>query len=66
MLAEIERRSFTYRSSPTRIKAAEHDNEAGVVRRAAYPPPQVQVGSFDPHFGCGITSRTMQVSPLMM
>lgn len=30
MLAEIERRSFTYRSSPTRIKAAEHDNEAGL------------------------------------
>jgi glucokinase len=39
MLAEVERRSFTYRSSPTRIEAAKLGNEAGLFG-AAYLPFQ--------------------------
>jgi glucokinase len=42
MLAEVERRSFTYRGSPTRIERAELGNEAGLYG-AAYLP--VQSGS---------------------
>lgn len=39
MLAEVERRSFTYRSTPTRIQPAELGNEAGLYG-AAYLPFQ--------------------------
>jgi glucokinase len=39
MLSEVERRSFTYRSSPTRIEAAKLGNEAGLYG-AAYLPFQ--------------------------
>jgi glucokinase len=39
MLAEVERRSFTYRQSPTRIERAELGNEAGLYG-AAYLPIQ--------------------------
>ncbi len=39
MLAEVERRSFTYRSSPTRIEPAKLGNEAGLYG-AAYLPFQ--------------------------
>jgi glucokinase len=37
MLAEVERRSFTYRNSPTRIERATLGNEAGLYG-AAYLP----------------------------
>jgi glucokinase len=39
MLAEVERRSFTYRQSPTRIEKAQLGNEAGLYG-AAYLPIQ--------------------------
>jgi glucokinase len=39
MLAEVERRSFTYRSAPTRIEPAKLGNEAGLYG-AAYLPFQ--------------------------
>lgn len=39
MLAEVERRSFTYRQSPTRIERAQLGNEAGLYG-AAYLPIQ--------------------------
>ncbi len=41
MLAETERRSFTYRSAPTRIEPAKLGNEAGLYG-AAYLPFQVE------------------------
>ena len=34
MLAEVERRSFTYRQSPTRIERAKLGNEAGLYGAA--------------------------------
>jgi glucokinase len=37
MLAEVERRSFTYRSSPTRIEPAKLGNEAGLYGAAFLP-----------------------------
>jgi glucokinase len=40
MLAETERRSFTYRSAPTRIEPAKLGNEAGLYG-AAYLPFQI-------------------------
>src|SRR5580658_4949760 len=43
MLAEVERRSFTYRSSPTRIEPAKLGNEAGLYG-AAYLPFQDAAG----------------------
>ena len=43
MLAEVERRSFTYRNAPTRIERAELGNEAGLYG-AAYLPFQEASG----------------------
>ena len=48
MLAEVERRSFTYRESPTRIERAELGNLAGLYG-AAYLPLQTQGAGPDPH-----------------
>jgi glucokinase len=44
MLAEVERRSFTYRSAPTRIEPAKLGNEAGLYG-AAYLPFQDEARS---------------------
>jgi glucokinase len=37
MLAEVQRRSFTYRTAPTRIERAELGNEAGLYGAASLP-----------------------------
>jgi glucokinase len=44
MLAEVERRSFTYRTAPTRIEPAKLGNQAGLYG-AAYLPFQAHVSS---------------------